>query len=99
MGRPKGVPNKTTTLLKDALLQAAEETGSDTEGKEGLVGYLKKQAADEPVAFMTMLGKVLPLQVTGANGGPVELSVSGLMERIAQHGKRIVDPDEPGSVP
>lgn len=97
-GRPKGVPNKTTTLLKDALLIAAEETGSDTKGKEGLVGYLKAQAVNEPVAFMSMLGKVLPLQITGAGGGPVELSVSGLMERIAQHGKRIVDPGESGPV-
>lgn len=99
-GRPKGSPNKTTALLKDAILMAAEAAGGEGDDKEpgGLVGYLTKQAKDEPVAFMSMLGKVLPLQITGAGGGPVELSVSGLMERIAQHGKRIVDPGESGPV-
>ena len=35
-GRKRGVPNKTTALLKDAVLQAAEAAGD----KEGMVGYL-----------------------------------------------------------
>lgn len=60
-GRPKGVPNRTTTLLKDAILQAATEAG----GPEGLVGYLKFAAADSPSAFMSLLGKVLPMQIVG----------------------------------
>lgn len=59
-GRPKGVPNKNTTLLKDAILKAAEEAG----GKEGLIGYLKAQATDNPQSFLPLLGKVLPLQVS-----------------------------------
>jgi hypothetical protein len=66
-GRTKGVPNKTTGLLKDAILQAADAAG----GKDGLVGYLTKQAEDEPVAFMGMLGKVLPLQLVGDPNAPV----------------------------
>ncbi len=66
-GRPKGVPNKTTTLLKDAILKAAAGAG----GREGLVGYLTEQAKDNPGPFMALLGKVLPLQVTGENGGPI----------------------------
>lgn len=76
-GRPKGVPNKTTTMLKDALIQAAEAVGSDAKGKDGLVGYLTRQAKDEPVAFMTMLGKVLPLQVTGEGGAPISIIIAG----------------------
>lgn len=80
MGRPKGAVNKTTTLLKDAILQAAEAVGSDAKGKEGLVGYLKKQAVDEPVAFMTMLGKVLPTQVAGDPDNPIihEIIIRGV---------------------
>ena len=58
-GRPKGVPNKNTTLLKDAILQAATEAG----GRDGLVGYLVAQAKENPQSFMPLLGKVLPMQV------------------------------------
>lgn len=66
-GRTKGSRNKTTTMLKDALLLAATEAG----GKDGLVGYLKKQALENPQSFLPQLGKVLPLQLTGEGGGPV----------------------------
>lgn len=65
-GRPKGSVNKTTALIKDAILSAAEKAG----GKGGMVGYLKTQANENPVAFMGLLGKVLPMQVeaTGEHG-------------------------------
>ena len=72
-GRPKGVPNKTTQLLKDAILQAAQDAGGG--GAGGLVGYLTMQATENPTAFMSLLGKVLPLQVTGEGGGGVKLIV------------------------
>lgn len=68
-GRPKGVPNKNTALLKDAILKAAEQAG----GKAGLVGYLTTQASENPAAFMTLLGKVLPMQVAGDGGGPIQI--------------------------
>ena len=71
-GRPKGSPNKTTALLKDAILQAACNAG----GAGGLVGYLERQASGKnPVAFMALLGKVLPMQVSGEGGGPVKMIV------------------------
>ena len=63
-GRPKGVPNRTTTILKDAILQAAELAG----GKGGLVGYLQLQAAENPGPFLALLGKVLPMQLEGNVG-------------------------------
>ena len=71
-GRPKGVPNKNTTLLKEAILQAATEAG----GRDGLVGYLRQQAVDNPASFMALLGKVLPLQLTGEGDGPVHIILS-----------------------
>lgn len=72
-GRAKGTPNKTTALLKDAILQAAEAAGG---GEQGLVTYLTEQAKTNPGPFMALLGKVLPLQLTGANGGPIEIRAS-----------------------
>jgi hypothetical protein len=70
-GRKKGVPNKTTALLKDAILKAAETAG----GHEGLVGYLEKQARENPGPFLALLGKVLPLQFAGA-GEPIKIIYS-----------------------
>lgn len=69
-GRQKGTPNKTTALLKDAIIQAAELTGRDKRGKEGLVGYCRFLAVEEPRAFAALMGRVLPMQVegTGENG-------------------------------
>lgn len=67
-GRPKGTQNKTTRLLKEAILMAAEEAHP-----EGLVGYLRQQAMTNPGPFMSLLGKVLPMQVTGEDGGAVKV--------------------------
>jgi hypothetical protein len=63
-GRKKGVPNKVTTQLKEMILNALEKAG----GEE----YLQTQARDNPGPFMTLLGKILPTQLTGKDGGPIE---------------------------
>lgn len=68
-GRPKGAKNKTTALLKDAILKAAEEAG----GKDGIIGYLKTQAEANPGPFMALLGKVIPLQITGDADNPINV--------------------------
>lgn len=60
-GRPKGSRNKLTLALKEAILEAAERAGEEG----GTVGYLERQAIENPAAFMTLLGKVLPLTLTG----------------------------------
>lgn len=70
-GRPKGMPNKTTALLKDAILKAAEAAGG--EGEEGgMVGYLTQQARMNPGPFMALLGKVLPMQIAGDPENPLQ---------------------------
>lgn len=66
-GRKKGTPNKQTALIKDAIIEAAEKAG----GPNGMVGYLQRQADENPTAFMGLLGKVIPTQVEGTGGGPV----------------------------
>ncbi len=60
-GRPPGVANKNTQMLREMILEALDNLGGTT--------YLMNQAVDNPTAFMTLIGKVLPLQVTGENGG------------------------------
>ena len=60
--RPKGVPNKLTTALKDMVLQSLADLGG--------VEYLKAQAVANPTAYMTLVGKVLPLQVKQGGDDP-----------------------------
>lgn len=79
-GRAKGTPNKTTALLKDAILRAAEDAGNGD-----IVAYLSAQAVANPGPFMALLGKVLPMQVTGLDGNAIEVSVIT---------RKIVDPNE-----
>lgn len=62
-GRTAGSPNKTTAVLKEAILLAAETVGSDGEGKDGLAGYCEALARSDRKTFATLLGKVLPMQV------------------------------------
>lgn len=73
IGRPKGIPNKTTQALKDAILMAAEQVGQDGAGKDGLTGYLRKVATEDVKAFSTLLGKVLPMTVAGDPDNPVRV--------------------------
>lgn len=66
-GRPKGVPNKVTGELKTMILQALEQAGG--------IAYLQKQAGENPNAFLTLVGKVLPLQVGAAGDGLKKLVI------------------------
>lgn len=70
-GRKKGAPNQLSGLLKEAILQAANNAG----GEGGAVAYLETQAKANPGPFMGLLGKVLPLQVSGPDGGPLQVIV------------------------
>ena len=66
-GRQKGTPNKTTTAIKDMIVSALDRVGG--------VDYLEKQANDNPRAFLALLSRVLPLQVTGDIDAPLVVKV------------------------
>lgn len=70
-GRQKGTTNKLTAALKDMILTALDEAHPD-----GGIEYLKAQASANPTAFLTLVGKVLPLQVAGELEHSVKVSGS-----------------------
>ncbi len=81
-GRPKGSPNKITTELKEIILQALDKAGG--------VNYLHRIAHRHPKVFVSLLEKILPMQVSGAGAGGTHV-----VERVM---RVIVDPHS-GSEP
>jgi hypothetical protein len=67
-GRPKGSKNKLTASIKEAIERAFEEVGGQS--------YLAKVAQEDPRTFCTLLGKLLPMQVTGEDGAPIKAKVT-----------------------
>jgi hypothetical protein len=55
-GRKKGTQNKITVAIKDMVLGALSEVGGQD--------YFVKQANDNPIAFMSLLAKILPSQLS-----------------------------------
>lgn len=66
-GRPKGSPNKLTADIKSAIMGAFNQAGGET--------YLLRVAQEDPKTFCTLLGKVLPMQVTGEDGGALVVEI------------------------
>lgn len=69
-GRVKGSVNKTTKTAKEAIALAAEKLG----GADRLVAWAQEEPQNERVFWGTIYPKLLPLQVTGEDGGPVQIA-------------------------
>lgn len=69
-GRPKGSPNVITREVKEMVIEALVHAG----GAE----YLYLQALDNPKAFLALVGRVLPLQLTGDGASPLVVHVLNL---------------------
>lgn len=67
-GRKAGTPNKVTGQLKEMILTALDKAGG--------VNYLLRQAHESPTAFLTLVGKVLPMTISGDPDSPVKHSVT-----------------------
>jgi hypothetical protein len=67
-GRKKGTPNKISSALKEAILEAAENAGKrlNPDAESGTVAYLEHIAIQEPASFCSLLGKVLPMTIADA---------------------------------
>lgn len=69
-GRPKGQQNKLTGEVKTMILEALDGAGG--------VQYLIDRASDPRTAsaFLTLVGKVLPMQVQGDPNNPLKHHVT-----------------------
>jgi hypothetical protein len=75
-GRPKGVTNKATAAVKDMVIEALSRAGG--------TAYLVEQAQKNPNAFMSLVAKVIPTQLTGDPENPIAIAdMTQDAERVA----------------
>jgi hypothetical protein len=65
-GRKKGVQNKNTQELKAMIKSALDNVGG--------VEYFVMQAKENPVAFMTLIGKILPKEVIAEVNSEIQIA-------------------------
>jgi len=95
-GRPKGVPNRVTVALKEAILAAGELAG----GKEGLTGYLHRLALENSSAYAGLLGKILPAVLAAdvnSDGGPAVIRFERIV--VMPDGQRYIEGVTPKQLP
>lgn len=66
-GRPKGSIDKGNALIREMIVQALDQVGG--------VDYLVQQALEQPKAFLSLIGKVMPVQLEQAGGGAFQVEV------------------------
>jgi hypothetical protein len=67
-GRPKGAKDKLGRTVKEAIEFAAQRIG----GPQRLAAWIKEDPDNEKAFWTSIYPKLLPLQVTGEGGGPIE---------------------------
>jgi hypothetical protein len=69
-GRTAGTPNRLTANVKAMILGALDDAGGQR--------YLAEMAHANSSAFLALVGKILPTQMTGDDGGAIEMIVTGV---------------------
>lgn len=102
-GRPKGVPNKVTKCLKDAILGALELAGGPKSVKAGANGtetFLLAQARKKNnTGFMILVGKVLPstMAITGPEGKDLKITFEIIRPQVINPKSSQNAPDSQGN--
>lgn len=71
-GRPKGVPNKVTGMARDIIQHAADGLG----GGARLLAWAKSDPDNEKAFWVSIYPRLLPVQVSGEGGGPLQIIIS-----------------------
>jgi hypothetical protein len=70
-GRPKGSLDKGNALIREMIAQALDEAGG--------VAYLVETAKTHQAAFLSLIGKVMPVQIEGGDA-PIKHSIKVTFE-------------------
>lgn len=81
-GRGKGAQNKITKELKEMILGALDDAGGQA--------YLKQQATENPSAFLSLVGKIVPKDVNNNISGDANNPIT-IIKRVIVDGTRNTD--------
>lgn len=85
-GRKKGTPNALSAEYKEAILEAAYRIGSDLNGKDGVVGYLRWLATQRTDAYTFLLQHAVLLEARGSSPfDAADFSAEELGKPVKQH--------------
>jgi hypothetical protein len=73
-GRPKGAKTKVTQDIKEMIRLSIDDVGGRA--------YFARQAEENPVAYMGLVGKILPKEIDARVTGDVILQITSLDEDI-----------------
>ena len=65
-GRPRGVPNKFTGDLKEAILAGVNGSNS-----QGVAGFVLDLSLDTPTSAAALLGRLIPVSMVGTLDGKI----------------------------
>ena len=71
-GRPKGIPNKITLSVREAVERAFERLGG--------ASYLEHVGRTDPRTFCALLSKLLPTKLANADGSPLLAALTELTD-------------------
>ena len=77
-GRKKGIPNKTTATVKEAIIAAAEGLG----GIPRMIEWAKEDPLNERAFWASVYPKLLPLQVDASVKTRIVIAATELDERL-----------------
>ena len=62
-GRKKGTPNKHTRHIRELIRASLETAGGEA--------YLARMAEEQPAAYLSLVGRLVPLELRGDADAPI----------------------------
>lgn len=85
-GKPKGVPNKITRSIREAILAATQPGKCHPNGLEGWLIDRATGGIEDRKIFGAMVSRALPIEVTGTDGGPIKIDLGWMSQRRIGYG-------------
>ena len=80
-GRKPGQPNKITKTIRDAVMAAVQPGACHENGFEGWLIERSKGGIEDRKIFAGVVSRVIPVEITGAGGGPIKIDLGWMTDR------------------